>query len=219
MFLDGTDGDRSLADEVYDSILLRIIRGEIRGGMELKSTRLAAELRTSRTPVVKALARLTADGIVSHELHQRAIVRPGAEDWLVEIHHLREQLEPAAAAAAAGRVPPEVQAELRQLAREARPTARGAWREAAQCFDYALHLTAAEFCGNLPLRETIRKCFRYKRLSYEAGGDSDRVLSRDYQEHLAILKRLVDGDGPGAGELMRAHLQSAEERRTNQRIV
>ncbi len=219
ILLDGTNGDRSLADHVYDSILLRIIRGELRGGMELKSTRLARELAVSRTPVVKALARLTADGIVSHQLHQRAVVRPGAEEWLVDIHHIRQQLEPQAAAAAAGRVPPDVRADLGRLAGDARPATGPAWRVASRYFDYALHLVVAEFCGNLPLREAIRKCWTYKRLSYEAGQDSDRDLERNYREHVAILARLDAGDADGAADLMHRHLKSAEKRRTSQRIV
>jgi DNA-binding GntR family transcriptional regulator len=219
ILLDGANGDRSLADDVYDSILLRIIRGELRGGTELKSTRLARELSVSRTPVVKALARLTADGIVSHQLHQRAVVRPGAEEWLVDIHHIRQQLEPQAAAAAAGHIPPDVRADLERLARDARNAAGPAWRVASRYLDYALHLVVAEFCGNLPLREAIRKCWTYKRLSYEAGHDSDRDLKRNYRDHAAILARLDAGDAAGAAGMMRQHLASAEKRRTSQRIV
>ncbi|MDP4584259.1 MAG: GntR family transcriptional regulator, partial [Verrucomicrobiales bacterium] len=81
---------RSLADEAHDRILLRIVRGELASGSELKSTRLAEALGMSRTPVIHALARLTADGIVSQTLNQRAAVRPGAEDWLVDLHRTRQ---------------------------------------------------------------------------------------------------------------------------------
>ncbi|MBL8829510.1 MAG: GntR family transcriptional regulator, partial [Planctomycetaceae bacterium] len=93
--------EASLVDNVYEQILLQIVRGELKGGTELKSTVLASQLGVSRTPVVQALQRLTADGIVSQELNKRAIVREGAENWLVEMHELRELLEPAAAAQAA----------------------------------------------------------------------------------------------------------------------
>jgi hypothetical protein len=42
---DIVDPDRcSLADEAHDRILLRIVRGELAAGTELKSTRLAEDL-------------------------------------------------------------------------------------------------------------------------------------------------------------------------------
>ena len=96
---------RSLADEAHDRILLRIVRGELASGSELKSTRLAEALGMSRTPVIHALARLTADGIVSQTLNQRAAVRPGAEDWLVDLHRTRQLIEPEASRACVGSVP------------------------------------------------------------------------------------------------------------------
>src|SRR5262245_54951565 len=73
---------------VYEWILLRIVRGELTGGTELKSTQIALRLGISRTPVVQALQRLAADGLVTLEMNKRAVVRPGAEKWLVEIHDL-----------------------------------------------------------------------------------------------------------------------------------
>ena len=41
--LEGEAEARTIADRVYDRILLRIVRGEFQGGCELKSTELAAE--------------------------------------------------------------------------------------------------------------------------------------------------------------------------------
>ena len=143
-------GQESLVDGVYDRILLRIVRGELGGGAELKSTQLARELGVSRTPVVQALQRLEADGIVVHEVNRRAVVRPGAENWLMEVHQLREFLEPPAAAMAAVRIGEEAVARLRGQAALARPGRRG-WAAAAREFDYALHLAIADNCGNTPL--------------------------------------------------------------------
>src|SRR6056297_3246406 len=91
VIVDEGAGERgSLADEVHDAILLRIIRGELPGGVELKSTQLAAELKVSRTPVNVALARLEADGIVTQPVNRRATVRHGADNWLVDIHRMRQ---------------------------------------------------------------------------------------------------------------------------------
>ncbi len=216
----GGGGGRSLAEEVYDRILLRIIRRELPGGTELKSTVLAKELAVSRTPVNVALARLAADGIVKQAANLRATVSPGAENWLVDIHGMRMLVEPEAVRASAGRIPEAILGDMDLLMRDARPTSRGGnWREAARYFDYALHLVIAEYCGNLSMRETIRRCWSYKRISYEAGDDSDRALRAGYREHVAFLEALGAGKGEKAAKLVSEHLRSAGRLKAGQRIV
>ena len=210
---------RSLADEAHDRILLRIIRGELPAGAELKSTQIAKELGMSRTPVVQALARLTAGGIVSQTLNLRAAVRSGAENWLVDLHRTRQLLESEAARVCAGRVPIEVHADLQTLVEDAKPGKRSDWQIAARWLDQALHLVVAEYCGNLSMREIIRRCWSYKRLSYEAGNDSDSHLREGWKQHGALIEAIAAGDGDKAAALMSEHLRSAAKRTAGGRIV
>lgn len=210
---------RSLADVAHDRILLKIIRGELPAGSELKSTRLAAQLTMSRTPIVKALARLAASGIIRQTPNLRATVRPGAEDWLVDIHRMRQLVEPEAARISCGLIPVPVLHDLVLLCRDARPSAELVWQAAARWFDEAIHLTVAEFCGNLSMRQILRHCWTYKRLSYEAGKDSEADLRRGYQQHAAILKALMDGEPESASRLMARHLESFAPKTPEERIV
>ncbi len=210
---------RSLADEAHDRILLRIIRGELPAGAELKSTRLAEDLGMSRTPVIQALARLTADGIVSQTLNQRASVRPGAENWLVDLHRTRQLIEPEAARACVDRVPAAVLADLRMLADDAKPGKRPDWQSAARWLDLALHLVVAEYCGNLSMREIIRRCWSYKRLSYEAGTDTDSHRREGWKQHGALLDAIAAGKADDAAARMSEHLHTAAKRTAGGRIV
>jgi len=210
---------RSLADEAHDRILLRIIRGELTAGTELKSTRLAEDLGMSRTPVIQALARLTADGIVSQTLNQRASVRPGAENWLVDLHRTRQLIEPEAARACVDRVPEAVLADLRLLADDAKPGKRPDWQSAARWLDLALHLVVAEYCGNLSMREIIRRCWSYKRLSYEAGTDTDSHRREGWKQHGALLDAIAAGKADDAAARMSEHLHAAAKRTGGGRIV
>ncbi len=213
------DTTQTLVEEIYEQILLRIIRGEFSGGQKLKSTLLAKELRVSRTPIVQALQRLAADGIVALEPNKRAVVQPGAENWLVGIHQLRELLEPPAVALAAQQIPADELDRLRQLA-DAAPRRKGSdWAEAVRCFDFALHLAIADHTGNLPLREAIRKCWSYKRLSYSAVAESTRSLQTAYEQHLAILDAIAARDSATASAAMLYHLRSAAAMRPERRIV
>jgi DNA-binding GntR family transcriptional regulator len=212
-------GEASRVDEVYQRILLRIVRGELRGGTELKSTQLARQLGLSRTPVVQALQRLAADGIVLLEVNKRAVVRPGAENWLVEIHQLRELLEPHAAAAAAGQISDAELDDLDRLAAEARPHAAPDWADATERFDFALHLAIARHAGSFVLGEAIRKCWSFKRLSYAAVPQDPATMERGYHEHLALLEALRAHDSETARAAMLFHLRSAARLRPTATIV
>lgn len=199
----------SLADEAHDRILLKIIRGELTAGTELKTTKLSEMLGMSRTPVMQALSRLTADGIVSQALNQRATVRPGAENWLVDLHQVRQLLEPEAAAACVGHIPDEILADLELLMRDATPGKSSDWQTAARWLDQAIHLVIAEYGGNLAMRAIIRRCWSYKRLSYEAGNDSDRHLREGWKQHTALVEALREGVSARVSSLMEDHLRSA----------
>ncbi len=211
--------DSTRVDEVYHSILLQIVRGQLQAGMELKSTQLAKQLHVSRTPVVQALQRLASDGLVMLEINKRAVVRQGAENWLVEIHEIRQLLEPHAAALAAGHIPAETLARLDVLAAAARPNGAPNWIEAAQEFDFALHLAVAENSGNYALADAIRKCWSFKRLSYEAAPEPAENLERGYGQHLELLAALKAGDADTARAAMLFHLRSAATTRPTKTIV
>lgn len=213
------NSEASRVDEVYQQILLEIVQGKIAGGTELKSTQLAARLGLSRTPVVQALQRLAADGIVRLEVNKRAIVRPGAENWLVEIHQMRELLEPPAAAAAAERVSDEELAELDRMAAAAEPNKSPDWPDTAQKFDFALHLAIARHAGNFVLGEAIRKCWSFKRLSYIAVPQDPATIEKGYHEHLTLLEALRARDPETARAAMLFHLRSAARLRPTATIV
>lgn len=209
----------SRVDEVYEAILLQIVRGELAGGVELKTTQLARRLGISRTPVVQALQRLASDGIVALEMNKRAVVRPGAEIWLVEIHELRELLEPAAAARAAERITADDLTRLDKLAAAAQPHSHADWLAAAQHFDFALHLTIADRCGNFALAETLRKIWTFKRISYRAAPEPAETLEKGYAEHVALLAALHNRDAETARAAMLFHLRSAAALRGARNIV
>lgn len=221
----------SLVDEVYQKLLLRIIRCDLPGGTELKSTQLAREIGVSRTPVVQALARLQADGIVIQQKNHRAVVREGAENWLVEIHELRLLLEPSAAAMAAAIIPEQEVTRLQTLAEEVKACQQKyeegnqssehlqRWGAASRSFDYALHLAIAEHCGNLPISEAIHKCWSYKRVSYSAAGETPEIMTRGLYDHTLLLDSLMNRDSETASAAMTMHLRNASRMRQDRLIV
>lgn len=217
--IDVLDPQQSRVEDVYHEILARIVRGELPGGSELKSTQLAGALGVSRTPVVQALSRLIADGIVTQRMNMRAVVRPGAENWLVEVHELRLLLEPAAAARAAQYMPLEAIQQLQRQAEAVDPQSDPDWVKRAREFDFALHLGIAEHASNQPLRGAIEKCWQYKRLSYALAADETETLLRGYRDHRTILAAIVARDAATAAAAMELHLRLASSYRPDGRVV
>ena len=215
----GRIAESSRVDAVYERILVQIVRGELAAGTELKSTKIAEQLGISRTPVVQALQRLASDGIVTLEMNKRAVVRPGAERWLVELHELRELLEPAAAARAVERISEEDLARLDALSAVAEPYSHSGWEKAAQEFDFAIHLAIADRAGNFALAETLRKIWKFKRSSYLAAPEPAETLARGYGEHRALLAALHARDAETARAAMLFHLRSAASLRGARNIV
>lgn len=210
---------RSLADTAGEMIMKQIISGELPSGARLKTTELGDKLGMSRTPVTKALAKLSSEGILSQPNNFQAIVTPGAANWLIQTHELRQLVEPEAARRAAGNMPTDVLDDLWLLSRDAKPTRKHDWYEAAQFFDFALHLSIAEFCGNVPIRVSIRKCWMYKWLSYELSDGCRSELKTEHAEHVAILSAVTEGDSERAHQEMYRHLQTASVNRHSPRVV
>jgi DNA-binding GntR family transcriptional regulator len=212
-------GEPSSVDAVYSEILLKIVQGELPAGSVLTSTRLARALNVSRTPVVAALDRLVADGILQKQKNKRAIVRADSDQWLLQVHRLREIVEPPAAAFAATRITEESLHTLEKLRQMATPGGCEEWMTAARDFDYAIHLAIADYCGNLPLRNAIYKCWSYRRLSYQAGAHTEKTLEFGYRGHVAILQALANRDPETASAAMLFHLRSVSTLSTDQGIV
>lgn len=217
--VDREPNERSSVDDVYDQILLRIIRGELVSGEVLICMRLAEELNVSRTPVVSAVDRLVSDGILIKEKNRRARVKDSAETWLLQIHQLRELVEPPAAKLAAQYMPDEVIAKLVEYADSATPGLSDNWLQSARDFDFVLHRTIADYCRNMALRETIYKCWKFKTLSYELGCSNPELEEIGHREHLAILAALSQHDPETAHAAMMFHLRSSLNVTTIRQVV
>lgn len=204
----------------YDQILLQIVQGTLPSGTKLKTTELSNQLGLSRTPVVQALQRLIADGIVTQVPQKCSVVAEGAENWLVDTHELRLLLEPQAAFYAAERMEPEVLEMLTGYAEAAQPDENPDWIQHAYLFDYYLHTSIARASGNLPLCEAICKCMSFKRLTYGVSKDSPDLLQRDQAEHQMILDSLRKKEPETASAAMRFHLtNSLDFRKPGENII
>ena len=84
---------------------------------------------------------------------------------------------------------------------------------------YRNSLSVMASVDNTHLRVTIRKCWSYKRLSYEMSRDCQKSLTTEYREHVDILNAITQGDAKKAYETMDDHLKKAAIFREASKIV
>lgn len=209
-------GRQVLAVPVYDALKERIMDQGVEPGSRLNIDALAEQLGTSPTPVREALARLAAERLVLFEPFKGYTVQPLLDQrGLADLMHVRALIEVDAARLAASRI---IMADLRVMQREedamvsAHPEpVFGAYR-AYNEHDRIFHETMIAASGNPVLLETYRSLHVHTVLArlYHDRGEVDFLES--IREHQLIVDALTARDADAAGEAVRRHIISVEQR-------
>lgn len=78
---------------VANELRLRILKGDLLPGEQLRQERLAGELSISRVPLREALLVLANEGLLAHHPHQGFVVSKRSSDELAQIHLILGMLE------------------------------------------------------------------------------------------------------------------------------
>ena len=98
----------SIATQIYEHLMLKILEMQLRPFQELSEARLAAEFGVSRTPVREAFARLARRGLVDIYPQRGSLVSPLSERLMAKSRFIREALERPLARLAAENLTPEI---------------------------------------------------------------------------------------------------------------
>lgn len=198
----------SIASQVYDHLMQRILDMQLQPFEELSEARLAAEFGVSRTPVREAFARLARRGLVEILPQRGTVVSPLSEKLIAKSRFIREALERPLARLAAERLTPEIAAQLkREIVLQQTFAGLGDDQDFLQSDDrfHALIAKAADYESIWDdVREVKFHMDRIRRLS---------LLSQEHMyfivgEHEEILERLQAHDADGADRSMAVHLVS-----------
>lgn len=201
---------RDLGLEAYSRIRAAIRGGSLTPGERLTETDLAARFGVSRTPVRQAIARLEAEGLLTHEARRGLTVTRPDHQQVVELYVMREVLEGAAARLAAQHASETEIAAMTEIV-EREPTV---FADAT-----ALATENQRLHGLLYLAAHNRYLLR----SLEQLGATmsllPSLLTRDgraeqaHAEHRAILQAIRVRDGDAAEAAARTHARAAQKHR------
>jgi DNA-binding GntR family transcriptional regulator len=194
-----TNQSKSVA--VYGELRRRILTAELAPSTPLNQEQLAAELGVSTTPLREALRRLESEGLVTLLAHREAVVSPLDADELAAIYEVRAELDPLAAALAAGR---HDTAEAGGI-RDATERMRKPGREDRLTVNRRYHAAIYRACHNPVLVEVLEGLWdRSDRYRRSVGFMATETTIVD--EHLAIAEAVLARRADEAASLMRRHI-------------
>ncbi|AGT08544.1 GntR family transcriptional regulator [Paracoccus aminophilus] len=199
----------TLAQSAYRRIKQDILEGRITPETALSERELAEALGISRTPLRSALSRLEREAVISRLGNGVLLVRAVSVEQLMEIVQLRQNLEAAAAARAAGYgMTPELEAVRQVMADyvEGRDAAFDEfWAE-----DDRFHMAVAHAArlSILPAilaeqRAIARRCTITR--THDCFADQAR-------EHLAVIEAIAARAPEAASAAMAAHFENVRAR-------
>lgn len=200
--------ESSIAAQVHDVLMERILDMELPPFQELSEARLAAEFGVSRTPVREALARLARRGLVDILPQRGTVVSPLSHDRIAKSRFIREALERPLARLAAEKLTPEIETLLTREIALQQTFANLSDDQSFLQSDERFHALIAKAAGFESIWDDVREAKfhmdRIRRMS---------LLSQEHmffivREHEEILDRLKAHDAEGADRTIAVHLTS-----------
>ncbi len=199
------------SERVYQALRGLIVRGEFRSGEVVNQVEIASRLKTSRSVVHEAVARLTTERMLS-VLPGRGVrvTRPSVAD-LLEINQVRWLLEGFAARVATEQVPDE---DIRELQEEAnRLVALASYSpEEVEALDARVHQLLADYCGNGRMRAYVEQLDAEMSIARHA--DVRAVPAEMVRSVQAILAALEKRDPAAVEREVRDHIDLFADRLT-----
>jgi DNA-binding GntR family transcriptional regulator len=194
--------------KAYDYVKDQITGLKLKPGQTLTDSQMAAELRFSRTPVREALRRLEQEGLLVNDSRRGWKVYSLSLDDIRQIFEIKQLLEGLIVEQAAACQDPALRSALQKALVDMQTAAGAGDYEAWRLADAHLHRTLQQMSCNPRACSTVQSLddqwFRL-RAGYIA---LEGRMQRSAREHAEIVASLLAGQGPGAAEKMRAHIET-----------
>jgi GntR family transcriptional regulator, rspAB operon transcriptional repressor len=198
----------SIASQIYELLLRRILDMELKPFEELSEARLAAELGVSRTPVREALARLARRNLVDVYPQRGTLVSPISIQRVAKARFIRDALERPLARLAAENLTGEIAARLEREVALQRTFANLGDDRSFMESDDQFHALIAKAAGFESIWEDVGEAkFHMDRIRRLSLLSKSRMLAI-VKEHTEIFECMKQHDSEGAEAGIKRHLRS-----------
>lgn len=198
-------GASSLADRAYLSIRDLIVSLELAPGALIDERQLVETLGIGRTPVREALRRLAQEQLVEVFPRRGMFVTGVDVRDLARISEVRTALEPEAARLAAERATDEERDELAALSGQIKAGAD------LMGLDERIHRAVYAGAHNHLLEKTLGEYYVLALRIWMIALARAQDLEDAVEAHRDLVHEIVVGNGDGAAEVMRAHVENFEQ--------
>lgn len=202
------EGAQSLAEKAYEHILERLLKHEYMPGQILNRRAVAQQLKVSIAPVLEAMVRLEAEGLLTtlpRKGTQVRLVRP--EDTADQMM-VREALECQAARLYCGEPIETHEKELKILAKavdEVDGNAIQLWKR-----EIAFHRRLMELSGSRSLVDAFQQAMHLGTVCAVNFFSELHPKNNPVGDHVALVDRLKTGDPDKAERVIREHMQAGK---------
>jgi len=207
---------KSLLDQAYNEIKLRIITCGYRPGEVLSEAAISDELKIGRTPIHQAIHRLMMDGLITIMPRKGVMVAPAGVDEVMEIIDVRLVTECYCARLAADRADDSELQDLQRIVDASEKVTNQRDVEKMMLFDREFHDTLARAARNTVLADILRslheRSLRFWFISLRDPDHHRSVLA----QHRAIVAALKRRQPDAAENAMREHILAFQRNVTRQ---
>ena len=198
----------SIATQIYELVLNRILDMDLKPFQELSEARLAAEFGVSRTPVREAFGRLARRNLVDIYPQRGTLISPISIQRVAKARFIRDSLERPLVRLAAEKLAEPIKTQLQREIVMQRTFAELGDDRNFMASDDLFHALIAKAAGFEAIWEDLGEAKfhmdRVRRLSLLSQAHMFQLVT----EHEQILDRLKARDPDGAEAAIRDHLTS-----------
>ena len=209
---DELNGNRSLAEEVTRILRTRILQGEYEIGEKLTESKIAAEMKVSRTPIRDAFRELEKEQLVEYVPNKGCFAKGFSKEDMRDIYAVRKAVEQLAIRQVIDHADEDSLRELsEQLDRMRLYTEQNSYDKLLQANE-EFHFMIYRMTGSRFIIRIMRTYQEYVHLARRETLKKDEDLPQIYREHEAIYRAIAARDADAAVEAAGQHLDASARR-------
>lgn len=204
----------TVASRIYNAVKEQIIEGRYVPGARITEQQVAAEFKTSRTPVREAMRLLVADGFAIFKPNSGTVVRGWSREQVREVFDLRVLIESEIAAAAAEQITDDELEKLTRLQDEIEANGTRTRLDNTSRIgrlNREFHRVIAQASRNERLTAMLASAIEVPIVQQTFRRYTPQQLQRSFGHHRELIDAFAARDAAWARSVMSCHIHSAKQ--------